>query len=155
MFDYYTSYAQECAEESLPLIIAGKSVMPVPEHPGIRYLGYISDGQREWLLSKAEALIMPSFYESLSLVILESWNYRRPVLVNASCKVLKGQARRSDGGLYYENYMDFAECLKWFANNPETASILGEQGFEYVEREYRWPAVMKRLKKTLETALEK
>ena len=44
---------------------------------------------------------MPSFYESLSMVTLEAWALGKPVLANALCDVLKGQCRRSNGGLYY------------------------------------------------------
>ena len=38
----------------------------------------------------SELLIMPSFFESLSMVALEAWALGRPVLANAKCDVLKG-----------------------------------------------------------------
>ena len=46
-------------------------------------------------------LVVPSPYESLSIVLLEAWNHGVPALVNARCKVLQGQVRRANGGLYY------------------------------------------------------
>ena len=49
-------------------------------------------------LAAADLLIMPSYFESLSMVALEAWAIGRPVLANGRCDVLKGQCIRSDGG---------------------------------------------------------
>src|SRR4026208_1244865 len=46
---------------------------------------------------------MPSPFESLSMVLLAAWNHGLPALVNARCKVLRGQVERANGGLYYAN----------------------------------------------------
>ena len=54
-------------------------------------------------MAAAELLIMPSYFESLSMVALEAWALGRPVLANGRCDVLKGQCIRSNAGLYYEN----------------------------------------------------
>ena len=50
----------------------------------------------------SDLLIMPSYFESLSMVALEAWALGRPVLANGRCDVLKGQCIRSNAGLYYE-----------------------------------------------------
>ncbi len=49
--------------------------------------------------SPASVLLVPSPFESLSLVLLEAWNHAVPALVNGRCSVLKGQARRANGAL--------------------------------------------------------
>ena len=64
--------------------------MQIPEHPRIRSLGYVSDDLRRALLTHARVLVVPSPYESLSIVLLEAWNHGVPALVNARCKVLHG-----------------------------------------------------------------
>ena len=53
-------------------------------------------------MAAAELLIMPSYFESLSMVALEAWALGKPVLANGRCDVLKGQCIRSNAGLYYE-----------------------------------------------------
>ena len=53
---------------------------------------------RETLLAKARLLVVPSPFESLSMVLLEAWNQGLPALVNGRCRVLKGQVLRADGG---------------------------------------------------------
>ena len=127
------------------LVLAGPANMPVPAHPRIRALGYVDDGTRNALLAGAQALVMPSPYESLSMVLLEAWNYGTPTLVNARCAVLKGQVLRADGGLYYQSALEFAGALDYLLEHRDVAVELGSQGRGYVEREYRWPAVMAKI----------
>jgi len=131
--------------EGVTLVMAGPSSMPIPEHPLIRPLGYVDDAVREALLANARALVMPSPFESLSMVLLEAWNRGLPALVNARCKVLRGQVERADGGLYYGNTVEFVAALDYLLHHPDAARQLGQQGLAYVDREYRWPTVMSKI----------
>lgn len=126
----------------LQLVMAGPSSMPLPTHPDIRYLGFVDEPTREALLRRAVMLAMPSRYESLSLVLLEAWNHALPAVVNGHCAVLKGQALRANGALYYRNYDEFSRCVSLLLERPDVARDLGAQGLAYVEREYRWPTVV-------------
>jgi glycosyltransferase involved in cell wall biosynthesis len=127
------------------LVMAGPASMPLPEHRDITYLGFVDEPTREALLRRASLLVMPSRYESLSMVLLEAWNHARPALVNGYCAVLKGQALRANGALYYRNYDEFARCLTVLLERADVAHALGGQGLAYVEREYRWPAVIQKI----------
>jgi glycosyltransferase involved in cell wall biosynthesis len=93
--------------------------------------------------------LMPSPYESLSMVLLEAWRAGTPALVNGRCKPLRGQTARANGGLYYEQREEFVDALAWFVNNAEAARQFGEQGRAYVDREYRWPVVMEKIERML------
>ncbi len=137
------------------LVFAGPGHLELPQHPRIRRLGFVSNDLREALLSHARALIVPSPYESLSIVLLEAWNHSVPALVNGACGVLKGQVRRANGGLYYESPLEFSEALTFLLTRPDEASRLGRQGLAYVDREYRWPDVMARVERLLETVRAK
>ena len=140
---------QERAERRVPLVLAGPANMPIPKHPSIRFLGYVDDPTRDALLASAAALVVPSPYESLSIVLLEAWNRGTPALVNASCDVLRGQAIRSDGALYYRTHDEFARAAEYLLDHPDVARQLGANGRAYVDREYRWPTVMDKLEKFL------
>jgi glycosyltransferase involved in cell wall biosynthesis len=129
----------------IQLVMAGPENMPIPDHPGIRRLGFVADEVREALLSHARVVVIPSPFESLSLALLEAWNHRVPALVNGHCSVLKGQALRSGGALYYRNFDEFATGLGYLLDHPDVAEQLGDQGLAYVDREYRWPRVMQSL----------
>ena len=119
--------------------------MPLPEHPDIVYLGFVDEPTRDGLLDTAVLLAMPSRFESLSLVLLEAWNHGLPAVVNAHCAVLKGQALRANGAVYYRNYDEFAQCLTLLLERRDLARTLGQQGLAYVEREYRWPNVIAKI----------
>ena len=135
----------------VPLVLAGPATMPLPDHPLIVPTGHVSERTRDSLLAHAAALIVPSPFESLSMVLLEAWNHGVPALVNAHCAVLKGQALRSDGALYYRDAMEFARGLTLLLERPDVAAQLGSQGRAYVDREYRWPRVMDTLEAFLES----
>lgn len=142
---------QEHGHSAVSLVMAGPANMPIPDHPSIKRLGFVDESVRETLLSHASVLVVPSPYESLSLVLLEGWNHAVPALVNGRCGVLRGQALRANGGLYYQNFDEFARCLDYLLGRPDVAGQLGQQGLEYVNREYRWPQVLQKLEGFLRT----
>jgi glycosyltransferase involved in cell wall biosynthesis len=141
LFRHYLRYVDRGRPE-LPLVLAGPEFMEVPSHPQIRPLGFVPEHLRETLLGSARTLIMPSPYESLSLVLLEAWNHGVPALVNGGCKVLKGQTLRANGGLYYNHANEFIEGLTLLATDEALAIQLGAQGRAHVETHYRWSRVM-------------
>lgn len=142
----------ERTRSSVPLVMAGPANMPIPSHPLVKPLGFVEPATREALLAHAALLIVPSPFESLSIVLLEAWNHGVPALVNGRCRVLKGQARRSGAALYYQNYDEFAEGLQTLLEQPDVARQLGHAGRAYVDATYRWPIVMATLEAFL-TAL--
>jgi glycosyltransferase involved in cell wall biosynthesis len=148
LLEYFQEYLD--AGGNTTLVLAGPSTLTIPNHPRIRALGYVADDVRRALLSHARALVVPSPYESLSIVLLEAWNHATPALVNAYCKVLQGQVRRASGGLYYRSSREFQEALSWLLANDAGRRELGEQGLAYVDCEYRWPTVLDRVERLLE-----
>jgi glycosyltransferase involved in cell wall biosynthesis len=155
LFGLYADYARADGPETLPLVLAGPIVLPVPEHPGLLALGPVDDDVRHALLAHARALVMPSSFESLSLVVLEAWNVATPVLVNGRCRPARGQVLRANGGLYYDLPGEFAEAARRLARDEALAHRFGQQGLAYVEREYRWDEVMRRVERLLEAAAER
>ncbi|MGG3284302.1 glycosyltransferase family 4 protein [Paenibacillus solani] len=148
MFEYFIKYKKEKKSE-LKLVLVGKAVMDIPNHEDIINLGFVSDSEKFSIMKNAEVLVMPSKYESLSMVVLEAFYLNRPILVNAHSEVLKGHCIRSNGGLYYEAYDEFVQCLNLLLNR-DFQSKLGHNGHEYVEREYIWETVMKKLNTAIE-----
>ncbi|MEQ1898233.1 MAG: glycosyltransferase family 4 protein [Vicinamibacterales bacterium] len=140
LFAHYRAFARTM-EHPPQLLLAGSAVMPVPEHPLIRQLGFLSDEDKLDAMAGATALVMPSRFESLSMVVLEAWALGRPVLVNARCEVLLGQCLRANGGLYYENATEFSAALRLLLDQPDLAARLGANGQTYCRREYAWPVV--------------
>ncbi|MGB8952940.1 MAG: glycosyltransferase [Candidatus Aminicenantales bacterium] len=140
LFEYFLSF-KKAVTTPIKLVLVGNSVLKIPSHPDILHLGFLSEEDKFDALSGALLLVMPSFYESLSMVTLEAWAMQRPVLANALCEVLKGQCRRSNGGLYYENSGEFKESLKLLLNDPKLRQSLGKNGQKYFRDNYTWDVI--------------
>jgi glycosyltransferase involved in cell wall biosynthesis len=143
LFNYFQRYAATFPR-GLDLVLVGSPVMPVPVHPRIHHLGFLSDEDKFDALAASDVLIMPSYFESLSMVALEAWALGRPVLANGACDVLKGQCLRSNAGLFYESYEEFAETLYALESNGPLHARLGMNGREYFATHYAWPVIEKK-----------
>lgn len=139
LFDYFLRYKQQTGDP-VKLALIGTEAMAIPEHPDIVRLGFMKDERFAWL-QNAKALILPSPFESLSLVTLESWALGVPVLVNGQCEVLAGHCKRSNGGLYYTSQDEFMAALELLRSNPNLCRRFGENGRRYVEKSYDWNVV--------------
>ena len=140
LFEYFLGYADRC-DRALDLVLIGTPVLPVPSHPRIRHLGYVSDEDKYDVLAGAEALVMPSYFESLSMVMIEAWALGVPVLANGRCDVLAGQCLRSNGGLFYASGREFEAMLDRLIDDPALAVELGENGRAFYEAHYEWPVI--------------
>jgi glycosyltransferase involved in cell wall biosynthesis len=140
LFDFFQRYAATFPR-GLDLVLVGSAIMPVPQHPRIHHLGFLDDQNKFDAIAASDLLIMPSYFESLSMVALEAWALGKPVLANGRCDVLKGQCIRSAAGLYYERYEEFAETLYSLESNGPLHARLGRNGREYFTRHYSWPVI--------------
>ena len=68
----------------------------------------------------------------------------RPVIVNGQCDVLKGHCLRSNAGLYFGNYPEFRECVKWMTGHPTEYEVMRENGKRYVREHYSWDVIIQR-----------
>ncbi len=140
LFEFVTRYSAR-ERGGLTLVMVGDAVMPVPSHPRIRHLGYLDDQDKFDAMSAAELLVIPSYYESLSMVAIEAWGLGKPVLASARCDVLQGQCLRSNAGLFYETYDEFAEALRLMVTNRDLTDALGRNGRAFFASHYRWPVI--------------
>ena len=127
--------------KGLQLVLIGKEMLPIPDHPRIRHLGFLDDQDKFDALSAADLLLMPSYYESLSMVALEAWALGKPVLANGKCEVLRGQCVRSRAGLYYETQAEFVETLRAISESRSLNAAFGANGRTFFQRHYAWPVI--------------
>jgi glycosyltransferase involved in cell wall biosynthesis len=140
LFDFFLSYLR-ATRSQLTLVLAGRSVVHVPSHPRIRHLGFLDDQDKFDGIAGAAAVMMPSYFESLSMVTLEGWALGRAVLANGRCDVLKGQCLRSNAGLFYEDRREFIETLATLETNRPVREMLGQNGRRFYERHYAWNVI--------------
>jgi len=131
------------------LLLIGRLAMPEPRVPGVRYLGYLSEAEKFAAMAGASAVVCPSPYESLSIVLLEAMAYGTAVLATERSAVLEDHCRRSNGGLFYRDAGEFAEALDLLVTRGELARALGENGRRYVAEGFRWELVMDKYRRTI------
>ena len=142
LLDYFVRYKAD-HPGPLTLVLAGAGDVPIPERPDIVHLGFLSDELHD-AYAAATVLCQPSINESFSIVIMESWLHRRPILVHTDCAVTSDHARKSGGGYTFGDYATFRTVLHRVVSNRAHAVELGQRGRAYVERNYTWDIVTER-----------
>jgi glycosyltransferase involved in cell wall biosynthesis len=130
------------------LALAGNPHMTIGKRDDIVALGRVSDEDKWALLSAADALVLPSRFESLGIVLLESWQAGTPVLVPTSNAVTAGQVARSGGGIAYDRE-SFGEALGAVLADGHA---IGGRGREWVAHECSWEAFDARLERLVALA---
>jgi glycosyltransferase involved in cell wall biosynthesis len=97
LFRHFIEYTTR-SSRPLDLVLIGTPVLQIPNHPRIKHLGFVADQDKFDALAGSELLVMPSPYESLSMVALEAWALGRPLLASGRCVVVVGQCLRSNAG---------------------------------------------------------
>jgi len=138
----WAAYRARPSARPATLVLAGTLRMDVPDRRDVAALGRIPDAEKYAALAAADALVLPSRFESLGIVLLESWQVGTPVLVRADNPVTAGQVARSGGGITYRDADGFGDALDRVVAARET---LGAAGRAWVERESSWDAFDARL----------
>ena len=150
MLSFYERY-RETAEDPPDLVLIGRLALPELRQPGVRYLGYLPEKEKAAAMAGARAVICPSPYESLSIVLLEALALGVPGLVNARSEVLKDHCLRSNAGLFYQDADEFVEALGLLVAQGRLRNALGANGRRYVAEEFRWEVVLERWRRLLAT----
>lgn len=153
LIDYFLRYKKE-TQSNLKLVLVGSKIFDFKTNDDIYYLGILSEQEKTFVLNNSAVFIMPSQYESFSISTMEAWLSKKPVIVNGKCQVLKAHCKKSNGGLYYENYDEFSECLDFILKNKETSAHMGQNGFDYVKQNYTWKKIVTKYRDFFETIYE-
>jgi glycosyltransferase involved in cell wall biosynthesis len=135
--------------EAPELVLAGESSIDL-EGTGVRYLGRISEQDKQDGIAGATAVAIPSRYESLSLLALEAFAQGTPVLVNGQSLVLSGQVRRSGAGATYLDSPSFVDGVQRIA---ETRSAFRRKALAYARR-HHWSKVVAAYREEMQRIVE-
>ena len=124
--------------------------MDIPEDPDIISLGFVSDEDKFNGLKAAEMLVLPSRFESLSMVVLEAMSVGTSVLVNGESPVLKAHCVKSNGALYYNGYLEYEGAVRYLLEHPEEVRLLHENAHKYVQTNYMWDVITEKLHRMIE-----
>lgn len=149
LFDYFQEYKKR-NNQDIKLVLMGKPVIPIPKNNDIISLGFVDDQDKFDGIAAAEVLVLPSRFESLSMVVLEAMSVDTLVLVNGECEVLKGHCTKSNGALYYKNYFEFEGALNYLLTHPVETNVMKQNAKAYVHDNYRWDVITKRLEELIQ-----
>ncbi|MBU1626900.1 glycosyltransferase family 4 protein, partial [bacterium] len=135
LLEYFCKFKGE-NDIQLDLVLIGQLLIDIGKRDDVRFLGYISEGEKFGAIKGAETIMVPSPFESLALAQLEAWSCKRPTVSAAECDVTKAHAKDSGGGLVYSNYEEFVVNIKTILKEKSLGEKLGESGFEYVKKNY-------------------
>lgn len=134
LVQYFIEYKKKYPDSSLKLVLIGGGQIDIDEEYSeqIVDLGFVSAEDKHNAMAAALFLCNPSFFESFSIVIMESWLAKRPVLVSEQCAVTKNFCLETNGGLFFDSCAVFLGCINYFLNHKEIADQMGINGYNYV-----------------------
>ncbi len=147
LVEYFSQYRADGGDASL--ILMGVKLMPLPEEPFVRFAGLLSERERLQALEAATVVVVPSPFESLSLLALEAFAVGTPILANARSEVLVDHCRRSHAGLYYADRDEFGECLRLLLADERLRTAMGRNGRAYIRDHYRWDIIMNKYERMI------
>jgi glycosyltransferase involved in cell wall biosynthesis len=147
LLDFFEAYKD--AGGPATLVLMGAQLMPLPNVPWVRYAGLLSETDRLTALASATIVVVPSPFESLSLLALEGMALGKPVLCNAHADVLVDHCRRSNAGLFYSCREEFVECTHLLLADWYLREQMGRNGTAYVTSNYSWDVIMAKYDKLM------
>jgi poly(glycerol-phosphate) alpha-glucosyltransferase len=130
----------------------------------VLFLGPAFGEQKDALLRRADAFILPSFSEGLPMSVLEAWSYRLPVLMTEHCNLPEGYAaeaairigtgvRGQESGVRGQPMgIDEGMCTLMEMSDSERVAM-GQRGRSLVEDRFTWPQVAAQMKEVYEWVL--
>ncbi len=154
LIEWFLAYKQARPQSNLMLVLTGKGAINLPTRPDILSLGVIDWKDLTDAYAASAALCQLSLNESFSIVMMEAWQQRRPVIVHADCAVTREHVERSGGGYACHDAASFITAIDTLLERPEEAAMLGERGYTYVQEHFAWSVLVDKFVRTLSTFLQ-
>lgn len=99
--------------------------------------------EKDALLRRADAFVLPSFSEGMPMTALEAWAYRLPVYMTSECNLPEGFLHKAAFRITTDPDAMAEVFLRTLLH--EDLEVVGEAGRSLVERSYSWPKVAQEL----------
>lgn len=144
---FFDRYARD---KKLQLVLVGKDFMGLKTNDTILKTGFIDEADKIMLIRGSRAVIMPSRYESLSMVTLEAMLEGKLVIVNGDCEVLTHHIKDSQSGFYYRNYQEFQTVLDEVLSLEEARlKLMSQRAIDYVTTYYNWEQILEKFDRAI------
>ena len=109
--------------------------------PNVRFLGTVSQPERDSLLAGCSVLCVPSARESFGSVVVEAWAAGRPVVGGPAEATRELIEDGVDGFTVRQRPIEVAARLRRLLEDPALADRMGEAGRKKVATRLQWPAL--------------
>ena len=150
--EFFAAY-KERHPGPLAMVLVGPVSVELESHPDIVVTGAVDEADKWDIVHDSLVAVSPSALESFSLVVIEAWVDRIPVLVNGTCGPTREHCEHSGGGLWFTSYPEFEGVLTRLLADADLRTVLGERGKAYVDRHFAWPVLIQRYAEFLETVV--
>ncbi|MCS6893188.1 MAG: glycosyltransferase family 4 protein [Deltaproteobacteria bacterium] len=133
--------------DHIQLKVVGPGKIPLKFDETYTWLEDISDvpeDEKFQIIAGSLALVQPSKNESFSIVVMEAWATRVPVIVNRHCSVTHDFCKKSGGGFSVSSFDEFCSCVRMLQTSPGLRDRLGDQGYEFVRQNFNEPLIKKK-----------
>lgn len=155
MIEYFKDFKEKYPEyRDVKLVLVGKNSLDekITQGDDIILTGFVDHELKNALLANASALIMPSFYESLSLITLEAMLLKIPVIVNKNCDVLYSHIEKSETGKSFINSIEFSKALTFYLQQTqEDLMSEGNKAKNYVLKNYSWDTIINKFNSAIKS----
>lgn len=120
----------------------------------VAFIGFVSDEQRNALLSGCDIAVFPSLYEPFGIVALESMILAKPTIVSKTGGI-KGIVKHLQTGMLMSpgNAESLLEQIDFLINNPCHAEEIGQKGRQVVKSLYGWKRIASETTRVIEDML--
>ncbi|WP_294303160.1 glycosyltransferase family 4 protein [uncultured Chryseobacterium sp.] len=155
MIEYFRDFKKNHPKyHDIRLVLAGKNELneKITQGEDIILTGFVDHALKNALITHSAALIIPSFYESLSLITLEAMLLKVPVIVNGNCEVLHDHIEKSKTGKSFSGNTEFSEALLYYlTRTPEKSAAEGSRAKNYVLENYSWDSIINTFNSAIKT----
>ena len=135
--------------------LCGEIGLRVGSEADVVFHGPAFGDQKEQLLRRADAFILPSLSEGLPMSVLEAWAYRLPVVMTPECNLPEGFASQAalevrNAAAGYSKWDGLSQLLDM---SDSDRIEMGKRGRRLVEEKFTWPKVAAQMKALYEEIL--
>jgi poly(glycerol-phosphate) alpha-glucosyltransferase len=146
-----------CSEVGLKVVQRSKHVpcSATAQEADVVFYGPAFGGEKEQLLRRADAFVLPSLSEGLPMSVLEAWAYGLPVVMTPECHLPEGFASQAaleirNGKMGDSKWSGLQQMLDM---SDSDRIEMGRRGRRLVEEKFTWPKVAAQMKALYEEIL--
>lgn len=149
LVEYFKRFAKE--NDDVKLLLVGKNHLDMQLGTHIISTGFVDEATKNYLLANSIGLIIPSLYESLSMVTLEAMLAGVPVVADQRCSVIMDHLELSQTGQSYIDYGSFAHALHYLLKmDLVERNDWSRKSAIYVQENYSWKAILDKFDKAID-----